>query len=294
MRIRTAVLTLGLAALTLASATPASAQLKLPRISPNATISQTLGVTDITITYSRPGVKGRAVWGTLVPNGQPWRAGANEATTLTTTSEITFGGQKLAAGTYALIAIPGETEWTIALNTDKELWGAYGYKAEKNVLTVQVKPEAAPMEEWLSYSFDGLMPNGTTAMPNSGNLVLRWEKMRVAVPISVDVNAAVLASCRDAIAKAKADDFRTRVQAARWCMDNDQALAEARVWMEQAVASQQNSATLGLQARWHRKEGKKKEAIAAGEAAVAAGKASADKPDTSALEKLVAEWKAAK
>ena len=76
MRIRTAVLTLGLAALTLASATPASAQLKLPRISPNATISQTLGVTDITITYSRPGVKGRAVWGTLVPNGQPWRAGA--------------------------------------------------------------------------------------------------------------------------------------------------------------------------------------------------------------------------
>lgn len=294
MRIRTAVLSLGLAALTLGSVSPAFAQLKLPRISPNATVSQTLGITDLTVTYSRPGVKGRTVWGTLVPNGQPWRAGANEATTFTTTGEITFGGQKLAAGTYALIAIPGETEWTIALNTDKELWGAFGYKPEKDVLTVKVKPEAAPMEEWLSYSFDGLMPNGATSMPNSGNLVLRWEKMRVAVPISVDVNAAVLASCRDAVAKAKADDFRTRVQAARWCMDNDQALAEARGWMEQAVAIQKNYQTLSLQARWLMKEGKKKEAVAAGEAAIAAAKASPDKPDTSAFEKVVADWKAAK
>ena len=81
MRIRTAVLTLGLAALTLASASPASAQLKLPRISPNATVIQQLGVTDLTITYSRPGVKGRTIWGGLEAYDKPWRAGANEATT---------------------------------------------------------------------------------------------------------------------------------------------------------------------------------------------------------------------
>ncbi|MFN8587869.1 MAG: DUF2911 domain-containing protein [Candidatus Eisenbacteria bacterium] len=294
MRIRASVLALGLAALTLVPAAPARAQLKLPRISPNATVTQTIGITDLTVTYSRPGVKGRTVWGDIVPMDKPWRAGANEATRFTTTDEITFGGQKLAAGTYALIAIPGKDEWTIALNSEKELWGAYEYKPEKDVLRVKVKPEAAPHEEWLSFSFDGLAPATATSMPNATNLVLRWEKLRVAVPVSVDANATILAGCRKAVGEAKPDDFRTRVQAARWCLDSGVNMDEARGWMTQAVAIQKNYSTLGLQARFLAKEGKKQEAIAAGEAAVAAGKASPDKPDTSAIEKLVAEWKAAK
>ncbi len=294
MRIHSAVLTLGLAALTLASASPVAAQLKLPRISPNATVIQQLGVTDLTVTYSRPGVKGRTIWGGLEAYDKPWRAGANEATTFTTTGEITFGGQKLAAGTYSLFMIPGKEEWTVVLNSEKELWGAYAHKPEKDVLRVKVKPEGTLHQEWLSYSFDNFTPSNSTTSPNSAHLAMHWDKMRIAVPISVDVNAAVLANCRTAVAGAKADDFRTRVQAARWCLDNDQAMADARGWMEQALAIQKNYSTLGLQARFLAKEGKKKEAIVAGEAAVAAGKASADKPDTSAIEKLVAEWKAAK
>ena len=294
MRIRSSLFALGLAALTLVPAAPARAQLKLPRVSPNATITQTIGITDLTVTYSRPGVKGRNVWGELVPMDKPWRAGANEATRFTTTDEIMFGGQKVAAGTYALIAIPGKDEWTITLNSEKELWGAYEYKPEKDVVRVKVKPEAAPQEEWLSYSFDGLAPATATSMPNAANLVLRWEKLRIAVPVSVDANATILASCRKGVADAKADDWRTRVQAARWCLDSGVAMDEARGWMTQALAIQKNFSTLGLQARFFAKEGKKKEAIAAGVAAIDAGKASPDKPDTSALEKLVAEWRAAK
>ncbi len=294
MRIRSAVLALGLAALTIAPAAPAHAQLKLPRISPNAKVTQTIGITDLTITYSRPGVKGRTLWGGLEAWDKPWRAGANEATTFTTTDEIQFGGQKLAAGTYALLMIPGQAEWTVILNSEKNLWGAVAYDPAKDVLRVKVKPEAAPHEEWLSYSFDGLTPATATSMPNAANLVLRWGETRLAVPVSVDANATILAGCRKAIGEAKPDDFRTRVQAARWCLDSGVAVDEARGWMTQALAIQKNYSTLGLQARFFAKEGKKQEAIAAGVAAIEAGKASPDKPDTSALEKLVAEWRAAK
>lgn len=294
MRIRTAVLSLGLAALTLAGASPASAQLKLPRISPNARVTQTIGITDLTVTYSRPGVKGRAIWGALEAWDKPWRAGANEATTFTTTDEIQFGGQKLAAGTYALLMIPGQSEWTVILNSEKNLWGAVAYDPAKDVLRVKVKPETVANEEWLSYSFDGFAPATATSMPNAANLVMRWEKVRIAVPVSVDANATILAGCRKAVTEAKADDFRTRVQAARWCLDAGVNMDEARGWMQQALAIQKNYSTLGLLARFFAKEGKKQEAIAAGVAAIEAGKASPDKPDTSALEKLVAEWRAAK
>ena len=249
MRIRTSLFALGLTALTLLPAAPARAQLKLPRISPNAKVTQTIGITDLTVTYSRPGVKGRAIFGTLEAWDKPWRAGANEATTFTTTDEVLFGGQKLAAGTYALLMIPGQTEWTVILNSEKNLWGAVAYDPAKDVLRVKVKAEAAPLEEWLSWSFDGFSPATATSMPNAANLVLRWEKVRIAVPVSVDANATILAGCRKAVGDAKPDDFRTRVQAARWCLDSGVSMDEARGWMTQALAIQRNYTTLGLQAR---------------------------------------------
>lgn len=292
--LRSAVL--GLTTLAALSATPAFAQvaLKLPRVSPNATVTQTLGVTDLTVTYSRPGVKGRTIWGGLEAYDKPWRAGANEATTFTTTTEITFGGQKLAAGTYSLFMIPGKEEWTVVLNSEKNLWGAYEYKPELDVLRVKVETEGTLHQEWLSYSFDHFAPSNAATSPDSARLVMLWDKMRIAVHITVNMTATVTANCRSAVAGAKADDFGIRVSAARWCLDNGQALAEGRGWMEQALAIQKNYSTLNLQARWLAKEGKKKDAVVAGEAAIAAGKASADKPDTSGLEKMVTEWKAAK
>ncbi len=106
--IRRATLPAALALLALTS--PASAQLSLPRVSPNASVTQTIGITDVTVKYCRPGVKSRVIWGELVPYGQPWRTGANEATDFTTTDDLTVNGQKLAAGTYALFTIPGEAE----------------------------------------------------------------------------------------------------------------------------------------------------------------------------------------
>ncbi len=265
----------------------AGAQLRLPRVSPAASLTQTIGTTDLTVTYSRPGVKNRVIWGNLVPYDKPWRTGANEATTFSTTDEIQFGGQKLAAGTYSLFTIPTADEWTVVLNGEKDLWGAFAYKPEKDVLRVAVKPTPAEPQEWMIFTFEDLTPG-------SASLVLRWEKLRVAVPITVDVNSKVLADCRSAVAAAKPDDWRTRNSAARWCMDNDQALAEARAWLDQALKIEKNYGTLGTLARLQMKDGKKREAIATAEQAIAAGKAAKPPTDTAQLETLVAEWKAGK
>jgi hypothetical protein len=263
----------------------AHAQLKLPRVSPAATVTQTIGLTDLTVSYCRPGVKGRVIWGGLVPYGEPWRTGANEATRFTTTDPIQFGGKELAAGAYSLFTIPGKDEWIVVINSEKDLWGAYEYKPEKDVLRVTVKPAVVESQEWMEFSFEDLAPN-------SANLVLRWEKLRVAVPIVVDANGKTLAGARAAIETMKSDDWRTPYQAASFCFTNDVALYEGLKWLEKSLGVQQTWQNLGLQARWQAKQGKKAEALKTAEKALQLAKASKDKVDTSALEKLMAEWKA--
>lgn len=287
MRMRPMLSLLTVAAVAATLVPPAHAQLRLPRVSPSASVTQTIGTTDITVAYARPGVKGRAIWGGLVPYDTPWRTGANEATRLTITDPIQFGGKELAAGTYALLTIPGKDEWAVVINSEKDLWGAYQYKPEQDVLRVTVKPTVVEPQEWMQFTFEDLTPN-------SANLVLRWESLRVAVPIGVNVTELALASARKAIAAAKADDWRTPYQAAGYCMTNDVALDEGRQWLEKSLAVQQTYANMGLKARWLAKDGKKAEAIKAAEKAIELAKASTDKPDTGPLEKLVEEWKAAK
>jgi len=279
----TAVLAVVLATATLAPA--AHAQLKLPRVSPAATVTQTIGLTDLTVSYCRPGVKGRVIWGDLVPYGEPWRTGANEATRFTTTDPILFGGKELAAGAYSLFTIPGKDEWIVVINSEKDLWGAYEYKPEKDVMRVTVKPAAVEPQEWMEFSFEDLTPS-------SANLVLRWEKLRVAVPIVVDVNGKTLAGARAAIEAMKSDDWRTPYQAANFCFTNDVAMDEGWKWLEKSLGIQQTWQNLGLQARWQAKQGKKDEALKTGAKALEVAKAGKDKVDTSALEKLMVEWKA--
>ncbi len=283
--IQRATLPAALALLSLVA--PASAQLALPRVSPNASVSQTIGITDVTVKYCRPGVKGRVIWGQLVPLAQPWRTGANEATSFTTTHDVTINGQALKAGTYAFFTIPGESTWQVVFNTDKDLWGAVGYKPEHDALRVTVTPQAAEAQEWMRFSFENLTPN-------SADLVLRWEKLAIPVTIAADVNGIVLAGVRDATSKAKSDDWRTPYQAANWCFQNTQAMDDAAKWLEKSLAVKTTYANLGLKARWLAKDGKTKDAISTGTKAIEMGKADPDKPDISALEKSVAEWTAAK
>jgi hypothetical protein len=285
MRTNLTVVVLAAALVALAAAPVARAQLKLPRVSPAATVTQTLGVTDLTVAYSRPGVKDRVIWGGLVPWDKPWRTGANEATRFTTTDSIQFGGKGLAAGSYALLTIPGKDEWSVVINSEKDLWGAFEYKPEKDVLRVSVKPAVLDSpQEWMEFSFEDLTPA-------SANLVLRWEKLRVAVPIVVNVNDKVLAAARAAVAAMKADDWRTPYQAASFCLTNDVALEEGHGWLEKSLAVQENYSNLGLKARYQAKHGEKADAIKTAEKALELAKASKDKPDTAPLEKSLAEWR---
>ena len=161
--------------------------LDLPRQSQHATVSQRVGITDITINYHRPLVNGRKVWGDLVPYGQVWRAGANENTTITFTNAVTVEGKALAAGTYGLHMIPNQDEWTVIFSKNSTSWGAFTYKQDEDALRVNVKPQAAEMHNALTYDFDEVKPDSTV-------VVLAWEKVAVPFKVAVDVHPLVQAS----------------------------------------------------------------------------------------------------
>ncbi|HEY5027469.1 MAG TPA: DUF2911 domain-containing protein [Candidatus Angelobacter sp.] len=156
-----------------------SAVLDLPRDSQHAKIIQRVGITDITINYHRPLVKGRKVWGGLVPYGQVWRAGANENTTIEFSDPVTVEGKTLARGIYGLHMLPTENDWTIIFSRTATAWGSFTYKESEDALRVTVKPHAADSEEALAYEVDDVTPT-------SAIVALRWEKL--AVPFKVEVN----------------------------------------------------------------------------------------------------------
>lgn len=148
-----------------------------PRVSPNASVSQTIGTTIVSISYSRPSVNGREVFGgSLVPYNEVWRTGANESTTITFSDDVSVQGHTLAAGTYSLYTIPGQDEWTIIFN-EKISWGTQYDKAQ-DVLRVQVEPQKAKMMEQMLFYF-------TDVTKNAGTVVLRWDTVKVPFTIKV-------------------------------------------------------------------------------------------------------------
>ncbi|HKQ51854.1 MAG TPA: DUF2911 domain-containing protein [Pyrinomonadaceae bacterium] len=281
--------------------------LRLPRASQKATVTQTVGVTDITITYSRPGVKGRKIWGDppagtsgtatlddsntrikdapIVPYGHVWRTGANEATTFAVTDDVMVNGQKLPAGTYSLHTIPGKDEWTIIFNSDAGQWGSFSYDEKKDVLRIKAKPEpAADNQEWLLFSIPDVMPN-------SARVVVRWEK--VAVPFTVEVpNVETLMRSKvDAAIAANPTDWRIPLQVANLYAGDDK-WDEALKWADQSIKVKETFQNLATKASLLFQTGRKDEAFAVAEKAIAQGKA--DKVDTTRFEKRLADMKAGK
>jgi hypothetical protein len=169
----------------------AFAQEKKVRPSLHASVSQTIGVdTVITFDYSRPGVKERTIWGELVPYGLtpgnkyseekpfPWRAGANEKTTIAVSSDVLVDGKPLPAGKYSIHMIPSEKDWIVIFNKVSEGWGSYDYDEAEDALRVKVTPVEAPFEEWMRFGFDDLA--GTSAVA-----FLQWEKLKVPFTIAL-------------------------------------------------------------------------------------------------------------
>jgi hypothetical protein len=258
----------------------------VPRPSPNATIGQTIGVTDVTITYGRPLVKGRTIFGELEKYGTVWRAGANEATTITFTDAVQIEGQPLAAGTYGFFTIPGEAEWTVIFNREPKQWGAYEYDAAKDALRVTVRPETGAPTEMLAYSFEDVTEDGA-------KVVLAWDRVRVPFRVAVDTDALTLAKARAAAASPQ--DWRATMEYVYYALESKQHLEEALGWADKSIALQETLGNLQAKAHLLAALDRYDEAVVAGEKALAKGKAMERNPglDTflAEFEGTIGEWK---
>lgn len=261
----------------------AAQQVDFPRLSPNASISQLVGITDIELHYSRPGVKGRAIWGGLVPYDQVWRTGANENTTIRFSTAVKVEGHDLPAGTYGLQTIPTAGDWTLILSKDADEWGAFDYKPEHDAMRATVKTRPGNrFEERMGFRFEDLTDESVT-------VVLAWEKLEVPFKVEIDTKALVAAKAKESIR------WQTGYQAANWCIQNDTCLDEAQTWLDSSLALQQNFNNLRAQALLRAKKGDPKGAVAAAEKALAAGKTAQNPPApalVSELEASIKEWKA--
>jgi hypothetical protein len=292
------------------SAQQPQVQIKPIRPSQKASVMQTIGVTDITITYSRPGVKGRTIWGDppagmearakgeatldnqnerkpgepIVPYNHVWRAGANEATLFQVTDDVLINGQPLKAGAYSLHTVPGKDEWTIIFNSDPGQWGSFSYDNKKDALRVKTKPQmVADNQEWLMYSFDPV--TDTSAQVN-----IRWEKLKVPFTVEVKDVKALWRAKADALIAANPTNEDLPRQVANTYL-GDKNYPEALKFIDQSIKVKETFRNLSTKANILWSAGKKEEALAVADAAIAKGKA--DKADTAAFEKRVAGWKGA-
>jgi hypothetical protein len=215
----------------LALSLPASAQsLEMPALSPSAEVMQTVGVTEITVNYSSPGKRDRTVWGDLVAYDELWRTGANSATTLETSTDITVGGEAVPAGKYALFTIPGEETWTVILNKNPDQGGTGQYDKALDQARFEVKAADGGARERLTFLFTDTTMKGT-------RLDLVWDGVRIEIPIEVDTDGMMA----DSIASFTNGTGRTFANAARYHMGRSE-------W-EPAIALLDHS--IGIEATWY-------------------------------------------
>jgi tetratricopeptide (TPR) repeat protein len=205
--------------------------LDLPLQSQRAEISQTIGITDITIDYHRPLINDRKVWGDLVPYGQVWRAGANMNTTITFTDPVLIEGKPLDKGTYGLHMIPNADEWTIIFSKNSTSWGAFTYDQTEDALRVTVKPQAADMHNALTYDFDQLKPD-------SAVVELEWEKIAVPFKVSVDVHDEVQASLKKQLRNLSGFNWQSWDDASNYLLTEKIALDDALKYAQKSIENE--------------------------------------------------------
>ncbi|MES2809620.1 MAG: DUF2911 domain-containing protein [Bacteroidota bacterium] len=259
---KTKVLALALLLSVTASSTFAQDGPRIPEASSAQTITQGLGLGTITLTYARPNVKGRKIFGGLEPYGAVWRTGANYATTIKFTEDVMLEGKTVAAGQYGLFTIPGETEWTIILNKTAKQWGAYEYKEADDVLRVKVKAVKSPIKiETFSMQF-------VNVTPKSADLWLGWDNTLVPVKFTIDDDAKITANIDQIMSGTKKNYFG----AIQYYHDNKTSKADlekALTWADEAQKSDPKAPYYILwKARILLKLGRKTEALTAANAGV--------------------------
>ena len=262
------------------SALTATAQdFRTPRPSPDATVTQYVGITKITIDYSSPGVKGRKIWGELVPYDEIWRTGANEVTSITFGDPVKINGNELPAGTYGIHTMPGENEWEIIFSKDTEIDGSSNYDPGKDALRIKVKPEEHHFMERMTFLF-------ADVTENSVNVNLIWENLMVSFKLEVNTEELTLDKARKTLSWAPS------FQAAQYFLQKDTNLDEAMKWIEASTLLSEVYWNTRVKAQIQYKLGMKSEAIATMEKAIELGSKMDSAPfDYDNMKKMLEEWK---
>ncbi len=227
-----------------------------PDLSQKSTLSQRIGITDISLVYYSPAVKKRTIWGKLIPYGKVWRAGANENTVISFTHDVKVEGQLIKAGTYGLHMIPEKLQWTIIFSKNYTSWGSYFYNKDEDVLRVKVKPVASKLQEWLTFDFND-------RKADSAVLALSWEKIRVPVKIEVDVKKIMVDNIQKELRSLPFWYWRGTYGAAKYCFDNDTNLEDALKWVDRSINTEENFQNVLLKSKILNKLNKPSEAAKA-------------------------------
>ena len=228
-------------------------ELNLPRLSQRASITQRVGLTDITVVYHAPLANGRELFGKTVPYDKVWRAGANENTTISFTDDVSVEGKPLPAGTYGLHMIPKADEWTIIFSKNSTSWGSFSYDEKEDALRVNVKPGAGENRDSLAYTFDDLKPE-------SAAVTMRWGKVAVPFHVSVDVNAITERAIKNQLRSVGGFTWAGYDEAANWNLDANYKLDDAVKWEDTSIQNEERFENLETKSRILDAMGKKQEA----------------------------------
>ena len=258
-------------AISMVIASPLQAQttvlLDLPLESQRAQITQTIGITNISITYYRPRAKGRKIWGWLEPYGRVWRAGANENTTFEVSDPVSIEGKPLPKGIYGLHMIPGEGEWIVIFSKRANSWGSFTYDPAEDALRVTVKPQTTDMRETLTYDFDDPMSDSVT-------VTMRWEKMAVPFNIAVNTSEIVQASLRDQQLQSRLQYFWSSWNdAATYLLDHNLSPQDALTYADKSIQLEERFDNLITKVRALDRLNREEEAVTIRKKALAVGSA---------------------
>jgi len=257
-------------------------QLRTPSPSPGQTIRQDFGLSFIELSYSRPGIKGRKVFGDLRPYGVLWRTGANGATTLTFGDDVTIGGSQVKAGKYGLLTIPDKDNWVVIITKQLDVTSPDAYKKENDVVRMNVKPSV------LKDPVETFAMQFVNVKPNSCELQLAWENTAISFPITTDIDTKVTAQINDLMNK----DNRPYFNAAMYYMDNGKDLNQALAWLNKALEQNPNAFFIVYQkANCLAKLGRKEEARKTALQGIEAAKAAKNDDYVALNEKLIASLK---
>lgn len=205
-----------------------------PRASQMNVTTQTIGLTEVTVSYSRPSVSDREIWGKLVPYGQIWRAGANENTTVSFLTNVKVGGQALKAGTYGLHVIPNESDdWVVIFSNNASSWGSFSYEQEEDAARINVAVKTTSFREFLTFDF-------LDVQQSRAEMTLYWGDKAIPVEIEVDVHELTIASFKDQLRSVPGFTWNAWNQAANYCLTNGVELEQAIRWVDISIQIQEN------------------------------------------------------